>query len=145
MTGRTLGGWVSGVLAVLFVIYVERSSAAARRSPRRRRVTACLLAIVLATGVAPRNAVAAALLADGAVVRIASNSIDAGWHKGRMHLDAQKCWMVKLDKATKDGYTMIALIGVAELQAARGAEWSSIDVKAVVKAQPALCLEYDAD
>ena len=52
-------------------------------------------------------------LVDGTVVRIASSSIDAGWHKGRMHLDAQKCWMVKLDKATKDGYTMVALIGVS--------------------------------
>lgn len=141
MTGR-LGRWASGVLAVLFVIYVERASAA---SSRRRRLSACLLAIALAIGVAPRNAVAAPLLADGAVVRIASNSIDAGWHKGRMHLDAQQCWMVKLDMATKDGYTMVALIGVAELQAARGENWAPIDVKTVVKAQPARCMEYDAD
>lgn len=82
---------------------------------------------------------------DGAVVRIASNSIDAGWHKGKMHLDAQQCWMVKLEKATKDGYTMVALIGVAELQVARGESWAPVDVKAVVKAQPARCMEYDAD
>lgn len=140
-----MGGWVSGLLAVLFVICIERASAAAGRSSRRGRLTACMLAIVLAAGMAPRTAGAAALLADGAVVRIASSSIDAGWHRGRMHLDAQNCWMVKLDKATKDGYTMAALIGVGELQVARGESWAPLDVKAVVRAQPARCLEYDAD
>lgn len=145
MTDRALGRWVSGVLAVLFVIYVECAGAAADKGSRRCRLVACILAVVLATGMAPRTAGAAALLADGAVVRIASNSIDAGWHRGRMHLDAQQCWMVKLDKATKDGYTMVALIGVGELQLARGASWAPLDVKTVVRAQPARCLEYDAD
>lgn len=91
------------------------------------------------------QATTATPLADGAAVRVASTSIDAGWHKGRMHLDANQCWMVKLDKATKDGYTMIAVIGVADLQVARGESWVPVDVKAAVKAQPARCMEYDAD
>lgn len=43
MTDRSLGRWVCGVLAVLFVIYIERSSAVACGSPRRTRLTACIL------------------------------------------------------------------------------------------------------
>lgn len=143
---EVLGRALAGILAIAFVIYVERSS---RRRPATSSpyclVGAGLLAGALALAMAPQQAIAATPFADGAVVRVASNSIDAGWHKGRMHLDAQKCWMVKLDKATKDGYTMMALIGVDELQVARGESWAPIDVKAVVKAQPALCREYDAD
>lgn len=145
MMSEMLSRTLAGVLAIAFVIYVERSSKATARTSPRCLVGAGLLAIVLALGIAPPQALAAAPLTDGAVVRVASNSIDAGWHKGRMHLDAQQCWMVKLDKATKDGYTMVALIGVAELQVARGESWAPIDVKAVVKAQPARCMEYDAD
>lgn len=145
MISSTLQRWVSGVLVVLFVIFVERAGAAAGRSSQHCRSIAGLLAVALVAAAAPRYAVAAPLLTDGAVVRIASNSIDAGWHNGRMHLDAQQCWMVKLAQATKDGYTMVALIGVAELQVARGESWAPVDVRTVVKAQPARCMEYDAD
>ena len=35
---------------------------------------------------------------------VSSGSIEAGWHAGRAVLDARRCWMVKLDKPTKDGY-----------------------------------------
>ena len=135
---------LAGVLAVVFVIYVERSSRSVRTAPRGL-AAAGLVAIVLAMGMTPRQAAAAAPFADGTVVRIASSSIEAGWHKGRMHLDDNKCWMVKLDKATKEGYTMTALIGVSELQVARGEGWTPIDAKAAAEAQPAICFEYDAD
>lgn len=88
---------------------------------------------------------AATNLHDGMSVRIQASSIEAGWHTGRMHLDDQKCWMVKLDKPTRDHYTMLALIVVTELQTTGTAGWTPVGLKQVLQAQPAACREYGAD
>jgi hypothetical protein len=136
---------LAGLFAIAFVIYVGRGSKSAGRTTPSCLITGGLLSIALAMGIPPQQAMAATPLTNGATVRVTSQSIDAGWHKGRMHLDAKKCWMVQLDKATQDGYTMIALIGVAELQVAQSETWAAADVKTVIKTQPSVCMEYDAD
>lgn len=88
---------------------------------------------------------AATTLRNGMNVRIQASSIEGGWHTGRMHLDAQKCWMVKLDKPTLDHYTMLALIVVTELQVSGDGIWTPVGLKPVLQAQPAACREYGAD
>jgi hypothetical protein len=91
------------------------------------------------------HALAAAPLADGAVVRVASNLVEAGWHKGRAKLDGRKCWMVKLDKPTRDGYTMLALSFVRSVQAAHADGWAPLPLQTIVRSQPVECLEEGAD
>lgn len=84
-------------------------------------------------------------LTRGAAVRITSSSIEDGWHSGHLHQDAQQCWMVKLDKPTKDHYTMLALLAVDRLQLAHGSAWNDVAVKPILRSSPALCREYGAD
>lgn len=71
MMSEMLSRTLAGILAIAFVIYVERSSKATARTSPRCLVGAGLLAIVLALGIAPPQALAAAPLTDGAVVRVA--------------------------------------------------------------------------
>lgn len=84
-------------------------------------------------------------LTSGGVVRIASSSIEGGWHTGRLHQGADKCWMVKLDKPTKDHYTMLSLLVVERLQLANGSAWSDVAVKPILENSPAVCREYGSD
>lgn len=88
---------------------------------------------------------AAPKLSSGSVVRVQAGSIEGGWHQGRLHLDAQKCWMVKLDKPTRDQYTMLALIVVNQLEVASNGSWSAVGVGPILQAQPAVCREYAND
>jgi hypothetical protein len=108
------------------------------------RLIAGLLPTVLALAPAATFA-AAGPLAKGTVVRVASSSIESGWHEGHMVLDSRRCWMVQLHKPTKDGYTMLALSFVNAVEIARGAGWAPIELRPVVQAQPAECLEEGAD
>lgn len=84
-------------------------------------------------------------LTNGAVVRITSNSVEGGWLSGRLHLNSEKCWMVKLDKPTKDHYTMLALLVVDRLELASGSAWNEVAVKPILQSSPAVCREYGAD
>jgi hypothetical protein len=102
---------------------------------------AALLAAPLVGGAA----LSAGPLADGAVVRVALNLVEAGWHKGRAQLDARKCWMVKLDKPTSGGYTMLALSFVRNVEAASAGGWTPVPLQQIVRSQPVECLEEGAD
>jgi hypothetical protein len=147
---------LAGAFAVGFVLLVERASA--RRVVRRRPdclVTATLLASMLALGVAPqpaiaadaksKSSIAAGVISPGTVVRVSSTGIEAGWFRGRMVLDGRQCWMVQLNQATKDGYTMLALSFVAAVEVATDGGWTPVALQPVVAAQPAECLEEGAD
>ena len=103
-----------------------------------------ILATSLLLGTAPLCS-AATPLRNGMNVRIQASSIEGGWHTGRMHLDDQKCWMVKLDNPTRDHYTMLALIVVTELQVTGDGVWTPVGLKQVLQAQPDVCREYGAD
>ncbi|HMN45301.1 MAG TPA: hypothetical protein PKE27_12030 [Povalibacter sp.] len=100
---------------------------------------------VLAGCLLPLASPAAGPVGNDTVVRIQSASIEGGWHQGRLQLDAQKCWMVKLDKPTRDHYTMLALIVVNQLQVSNGGGWSPVGLKPVLQAQPEVCREYAND
>lgn len=84
-------------------------------------------------------------LKSGGVVRIASKSIEGGWHSGRLYQDSSKCWMVKLDKPTKDHYTMLSLLVVERLQLANGSAWNDVAVQPILQNSPAVCREYGSD
>lgn len=101
--------------------------------------TACALALF------PSAVPAQTSLRDGAVVRIQSSSIESGWHTGRLHLDERRCWMVKLDKATEQDYTMLALLVVDQLQIGNAGSWTPVGVQPALNASPAECREYGAD
>jgi hypothetical protein len=97
----------------------------------------------------PLSALAAGPLTDGAQVRVASSSIEPGWFTGKVRIDERGCWMVHLDNATKDHYTLLALMVVNRLEVAAtgspSASWTPIDLRTVVKAQPKQCLEEGSD
>lgn len=88
----------------------------------------------------PHDARAAEPLKDGSTVRIRSNAIEAGWHTGTIKRDGRQCWMVRLDRPTEHGYTLLALMIVDALQLGRTGEWTAIDAKRAIAAEPAHCL-----
>lgn len=105
-----------------------------------------LLALAASVGILLSSPVSAAFpLSNDTVVRIQAGSIEGGWHRGRLQLDAQKCWMVKLDKPTRDQYTMLALIVVDRLELATDSSWTSLELQPVLAAQPKVCREYAND
>jgi hypothetical protein len=112
------------------------------RSVMQRGFATCFA--LTALGAVPTLATAGPL-AQGTVVRVATGSIESGWHRGRMVLDTRKCWMVQLDRATREGYTMLALSFVDAAEVASGSGWSPLTLDPVVRAQPAECLEQGAD
>jgi hypothetical protein len=87
----------------------------------------------------------AGALPNGSVVRIEGSGIEAGWHPGKTSLSGEGCTMVVLDKATKDGYTMIALIAVTRLQRQNGGAWSDIKLADLLAKEPKPCLEEGSD
>jgi hypothetical protein len=148
------------VLAIGFLWVLDR--AAARPGPRspgesmpRRShclATATLLASMLMFGMPPQSAHASAPgltahgpIGSGSVVRVSSPGLEPGWFRGHLVLDARRCWMVQLDRATRDGYTMLALSFVAAVEVANGSGWTPVALQPVIDAQPAECLEQGAD
>jgi len=91
------------------------------------------------------DAKAADALAEGSTVRIRSNSIEAGWHTGRIKRDDRRCWMVQLDRPTEHGYTLLALPVVDALQLGKTGAWTAIDAKRAIASEPAHCLVEGAD
>lgn len=114
-------------------------------SLRRKEAAMHRLTIAVALCALSAPALSGPSLADGAVVRIQAGSIEGGWHSGRLHLDAQKCWMVKLDKPTRDHYTMLSLLVVDQMHLAAAGSWTPVSVQPVLQKSPAVCREYGAD
>ncbi|HEY4366498.1 MAG TPA: hypothetical protein VGN07_04630 [Steroidobacteraceae bacterium] len=113
-----------------------------------RGTLAGILALGLSLGLVPdliRQAHAAEPFADGATVRVLSNSIEPGWFTGKIRRNQDRCWMVHLDTPTKDHYTMLSLLVIDELQVANAAQWVPVAVTPVLQATPASCREYGAD
>jgi hypothetical protein len=101
---------------------------------------ACALLVLL-----PQTPSAEPVLANGAAVRITSSSVEGGWLAGHLYKGADQCWMVKLDKPTRDHYTMLSLLVVDRLEMSAAAGWTPVAVKPVLTASPAVCREYGAD
>lgn len=135
----------AGFLALIFVLFVaRRTTADSQRRPLRRFGMSVALAIALAVTV-PHPAAAADVFTDGAVVRVQSSSVEDGWLTGRIRLDQNKCWMIHLDRPTRDHYTQLALLVIDALQVSHGAQWTSVAVKPALQATPAQCREYAND
>jgi hypothetical protein len=100
--------------------------------------------ITLAASIAAFSAYAGALPKDTAV-RVEGLGIEKGWFEGKVLVTGAGCTMVKLDRKTEQGYTMLALIAIARLQRKDGAGWSELSVKDLQTREPAQCLEAGAD
>jgi hypothetical protein len=98
--------------------------------------------LAIACGV---SSVLAGDLPKGTVVRIEGTGIESGWHEGRISVTSEGCTMVTLQKPTKDGYTMIALIATKRLQRQQGNTWTDVSVKDLQSHEPKKCLEEGAD
>ncbi|HEU4484541.1 MAG TPA: hypothetical protein VFR96_03555 [Povalibacter sp.] len=107
-----------------------------------KRIPILALALLALLPQTPR---AEPALANGTTVRITSNAVEGGWLTGHLFKGADHCWMVKLDKPTRDHYTMLSLLVVDRLEVSAGAGWSAVAVKPVLNASPAACREYGAD
>lgn len=129
---------LAGIAALAFTRWLERKSV-----PRTRRALIAYVAIAL--GMLPMHAGAAEPIADGATVRIRSNSIEAGWHMGRITRDSRHCSMIQLDHPTQHGYTLLALMVVDALQLGRTGEWTAVNAKQALASEPAHCLADAAD
>jgi hypothetical protein len=101
--------------------------------------------MAIALGFLAQPAGSAETLTDGSTVRIRSNSIESGWHMGRIKRDDRRCSMVQLDRPTEHGYTMLALMVVDALQLGRTGQWTAIDAKRVIASEPAHCLVEGSD
>lgn len=108
------------------------------------RSRALLALMILMAGTLPLE-VSADSLADGATVRIRSNSIESGWHTGRIKRDGRLCSMVQLDRPTEHGYTLIALMAIDALQLGHTGAWTAIDARRAIAAEPTHCLVDGAD
>jgi hypothetical protein len=101
--------------------------------------------VAVALAMLPVRASAADAIADGSTVRIRSNSIEAGWHTGRIKRDDRRCSMVQLDRPTEHGYTLLALMVVDALQLGTTGQWTAISAKQAIASEPAHCLVEGAD
>jgi hypothetical protein len=138
----TWSRFAAGLLAIAFSTFVQRASETRRRTRR--------LAILAATGIAavalaPPPVRAAELLAEGATVRAEFAQVEGGWHAGTLRRMQDQCWMVFLNKATHDGYTLIALVAATRVQVTHDDQWVDTPFAATLKDQPAGCLEEGSD
>jgi hypothetical protein len=101
-----------------------------------------LIGIGLAAMPAPVRAID---IADGTSVRIRSNSIEAGWHTGRIKRDGRSCWTVQLDRPTDRGYTQVSLTVVDALQLGRVGAWTAINARHALASAPQHCLVQGSD
>jgi hypothetical protein len=107
-----------------------------------KRIPILALALLALLPQTPR---AEPALANGTTVRITSNAVEGGWLAGHRYKGADQCWMVKLDKPTRDHYTLLSLLVVDRLEMSAATGWTPVAVKPVLTASPAVCREYGAD
>jgi len=84
-------------------------------------------------------------IASNVPVRIASSGIESGWFEGRTDVTSEGCTVVKLSKATKDGYILLSLIAVNRLQQKDATGWRDIPVADLRAREPKRCLVEGAD
>ena len=104
-----------------------------------KRLTA-LLAMTVVTLAAQAGG-----LAKETAVRVEGQGIEPGWFDGKVFITSEGCTMVKLAKATRDGYTMLALIALERLQKQEGASWRDLSLADLKAREPKQCLEAAAD
>jgi hypothetical protein len=84
-------------------------------------------------------------IASNVPVRIEGAGIEAGWFEGRIDITREGCTVVKLSKATKEGYILLSLVAVNRLQQKNGGGWRDLSVADLRAREPKRCLEDGAD
>src|SRR5262245_24250716 len=87
----------------------------------------------------------AGALAKDTPVRVVGSGIEPGWFEGKIHITGEGCTMVKLDRATKDKYTMLSLVAVASIEKKDKAGWKSLSLASLKASEPKRCLVEGAD
>ncbi len=103
----------------------------------------CAVALVV-MAVITVEARAGALARDTAV-RVIGSGIEPAWFEGKIFITEQGCTMVKLDRATKDKYTMLALVAVASIEQKQGSAWKALSLTELKAKEPKRCLVEGAD
>ena len=78
------------------------------------------------------------------LVRVEGSGIEPGWFEGKIVITGEGCTMVKLARATKDKYTMLALTSVAILQKKEGGAWKELSVQTLKAHEPKGCVDENA-
>ena len=93
--------------------------------------------------------IASAALADrvaiDTTVRIQGSGIELGWHDGKITVTSEGCTMIKLQKPTRNGYTLIGLPATRRMQRQQGGDWVEVPLEALRDNEPRQCLEAGAD
>ena len=87
----------------------------------------------------------AGALAANTQVRVVGSGIEPGWFEGKVFVTDAGCTMVKLDRATRDRYTMLALVAVASIEQKSGAAWKALSLGDLKAKEPKRCLVAGAD
>jgi hypothetical protein len=101
---------------------------------------AALLVMALVTAEARAGA-----LPNDTQVRVVGSGIEPGWFEGKIFITGEGCTMVKLSRATKDRYTMLALVAVANIEKKNGAQWTALSLDELKAKEPKRCLAAGAD
>jgi hypothetical protein len=102
------------------------------------------VALLLVSTLASLPALAGGI-ASNAPVRIEGAGIESGWFEGRIDITRDGCTVVKLSKATKDGYILLSLIAVHRLQERDGDSWRDLSVAKLRAQEPKQCLVEGSD
>ncbi len=84
-------------------------------------------------------------IASNVPVRIEGSGIESGWFEGRTDITSQGCTIVKLSKATKDGYILLSLVAVSRLQQKDASGWRDVPVSDLRAREPKRCLVEGSD
>ena len=84
-------------------------------------------------------------IASNVPVRIEGSGIESGWFEGRTDITTEGCTVVKLSKATKDGYILLALVAVNRLQQKDANGWRDVAVADLRAREPKRCLVEGSD
>jgi hypothetical protein len=102
------------------------------------------VAVVLGSSIVSLSAYAGGI-GSNVPVRIEGAGIEAGWFEGRTDITREGCTVVKLSKATKDGYILLSLLAVNRLQQKAGAGWRDLSVADLRAREPKGCLVEGSD
>jgi hypothetical protein len=142
MNKHRFAHYAAGILAICFVSLLDR---ARRSAALRAHCTAVSVALVTVAWFTPTPAYAAGLLPEGATVRAEFTQLEAGWHEGTLRRAQNDCWMIFLNKPTKDRYTLIALTTATRIQVKRNGQWTDARFTDNLQDQPASCREEGSD
>jgi len=84
-------------------------------------------------------------IASNVPVRIEGSGIESGWFEGRTDVTNWGCTVVKLSKATKDGYILLSLVAVNRLQEKDGSGWRDVPIDELRAREPKRCLVEGTD